>query len=96
MFNGNHARPAIKLERLQKVQTEGDKMFRFGDVVLIKPHLLSRKLIPFDVLTGKKIEKIALYEESDGKFILVDVKSFRQVNIFSSQFTCWFTGEEVA
>ncbi|WP_071177692.1 hypothetical protein [Butyrivibrio hungatei] len=96
MFNLNQTRPAIKLERLQKIQTEGDKMFRFGDVVLIKTHIFSRKLTPFDTLTGKEIQKIALYEENVGKFILVDVKSFRHVGIFKPEFTCWYTGEEAA
>lgn len=84
---------AIKVDRLQKVITEGDKDYRFGDVLLIKSHLFSRKLIPIDTLTGKQIQKMAMYD--NGKFIKVDVNSFRQSGLFSADYTCWYTGEEV-
>ncbi len=85
-------RPAIKLDRLQKVKTEDDKSLRFGNVVLIRWHLFSRKLIPMDLITGKTITEMALWENE--KWMVVDTDSFKATGLFSSQFTCWFTGEE--
>ena len=88
-----HLRLASKLERLQKIQTENDKVFRFGEVLLVRPHIFSRKLIPYDIKTGKKVEKMAMFE--NGKWMMVDVSTFKSTGIFSNEHEVWITGEEV-
>ena len=69
---------AIRLERLQLIKVEGSKEYRWGEVILIKPHLWSKKLIPFDYVTGKRILEMKHFDEVDKKYYHCKVDSFEK------------------
>lgn len=78
----------------QLLMTGDDSDYRLGHVVLVKLKLFSRKLTPFDMKTGKTVNKMKYYVRAKDKYYEVDIEHFIQKNIFSRTYNIRFTDPE--
>ena len=82
-------KPAILLDRMQMIKTEGDKEFRFAKVILVKEHIFSKKLVPFDATTGMRVMELKHFNERIGKYLPADTSSIKSMGKgYGLYYTC--------
>lgn len=69
----------LHLDRLQKIKLNETDNYFFSNIVLIKPKLFSKKLIPYDLNSGNKIIDMQLFEEEDRRYHTVNIDSFTKI-----------------
>ena len=80
---------AVILDRMQLIKTEDDKEFRFSKVMLVKPHLFSKKIFPYDAVSGSAIIEMKHFHEADKVYLPIEIDSLKEEKRgYSFNFIC--------
>lgn len=73
----------IIIERLQRIKTKETDNYFFSSVILLKPKMFSKQLIPYvydmDNGIGEQIIDMQLFEEENRKYHTVNIDSFTKI-----------------
>ncbi len=80
---------AILLDRMQMIKTEEDNEYRFSKVLLVRSHLFSKVIIPYEATSFKTITEMKHFHEGERKFFPIDIGSLRlEKDGYSFNFLC--------